>query len=379
MKSSVIIFVFMFAAQALCADHKTPVGFINLSGKTIIEAAFSEGREFKEGLCAVRVDTKWGFIQASGSYLVKPRFDNAFSFNEGLARVKLGSKYGYISHSGEFLIKPTYSRASDFSEGSALVFTKGSYRFIDRFGTDLFTNSYKDALPFSEGLAGVVNKSGNYIINRKGLVVGKTPTELDFPFRNGLSAVYEMANNRTFLRLIDHRGLKFGPKRLSYVRPCTDGLLAAYQYSDANQQKRWGYLKKSGEFAFYAKGSKFNVDRLHGPHSQGFSEGLAAMRKGKCFGYVNHDGKFVIEPVYISAEPFSEGLAVVEDTSGCYYIDRFGKQQFDRKFVVAASFSEGLAAVHFRSKRESKINDYLKIMKTRQKTSGPFKQRSLNR
>ncbi|MBD5172078.1 MAG: WG repeat-containing protein [Bacteroidales bacterium] len=57
-----------------------------------------------------------------------------------------------------------------------------------------------------------------------------------------------------------------------------------------------------------------------------FSEGLAAVRKGEQFGYINTKGELVIPCKYTYAGPFNEGLACVtegEDKSICF-VDKNG-------------------------------------------------------
>src|SRR6185295_14098710 len=78
-----------------------------------------------------------------------------------------------------------------------------------------------------------------------------------------------------------------------------------------------------------------------------FSEGLAAVRVGAKFGYIDTKGNIVIMPQFDHAGLFSEGLASagIGDKNG--YIDKQGMFVITPKFEVADlfPFSEGLAAV----------------------------------
>lgn len=71
-------------------------GFINQSGKHIIEPQFDEVYRFSEGLALVRIGSKWGFIDKNGKHIIEPQFDSAASFSEGLAPVQIGNKWGYV-------------------------------------------------------------------------------------------------------------------------------------------------------------------------------------------------------------------------------------------------------------------------------------------
>jgi hypothetical protein len=49
-------------------------GFIDQSGRTVIEPRFNYARCFSEGLAAVRTDTGWGFVDKSGGFAIQPKY-----------------------------------------------------------------------------------------------------------------------------------------------------------------------------------------------------------------------------------------------------------------------------------------------------------------
>lgn len=56
---------------------------------------------FPEGLAAVRTGSKHGYINQSGKMIVEPKSDDAKGRYQGLAQVKIGRKWGYIDSTGE--------------------------------------------------------------------------------------------------------------------------------------------------------------------------------------------------------------------------------------------------------------------------------------
>ena len=64
---------------------------------------------------------KWGFIDKTGRFVLNAQFRWAGRFSEGLAPVKVGDKYGYIDKTGTIAIPPRFSKAESFSEGLAAV------------------------------------------------------------------------------------------------------------------------------------------------------------------------------------------------------------------------------------------------------------------
>src|SRR5215831_16858747 len=72
---------------------------------------------FKDGLARIRVGGKVGFIDSTGKVVIEPLFDHASQFSEGLAPVKISKKWGFIDRSGEIVIPPQFACPVYFSEG----------------------------------------------------------------------------------------------------------------------------------------------------------------------------------------------------------------------------------------------------------------------
>ena len=68
----------------------------------------------------------YGFIDKSGKVVIEPQFDNVSAFSEGLAQVEKDDKWGFIDKNGKVVIEPQYDYVRDFSEGLAEV-CKGKY------------------------------------------------------------------------------------------------------------------------------------------------------------------------------------------------------------------------------------------------------------
>ena len=79
-----------------CAHRDGKCGFIDRTGRFVIEPRYGCVRSFSEGLAAFREaredDPKWGYMDVSGRTVIPPRFDEARRFSQGLAAVKVGGK-----------------------------------------------------------------------------------------------------------------------------------------------------------------------------------------------------------------------------------------------------------------------------------------------
>ncbi|GAA5235849.1 hypothetical protein GCM10025795_41140 [Verticiella sediminum] len=86
--------------------------------------------------------------------------------------------------------------------------------------------------------------------------------------------------------------------------------------------------------------------------AQAFSEGLAAVRVGRLggdagrWGFVDPDGRMVIEPRYLAVASFRLGLAAAQSEDGWGYIDRTGQWIIEPRLRRATSFNaQGTAVV----------------------------------
>ncbi len=98
-------------------------------------------------------DGKYGYIDKTGKIVINPQFTDSSSFSEGLAKVRIGKKYGYIDRTGKLVINSRFVWASDFSEGLAAVLKGGKFGYIDIAGGIVIEPLFDDAKDFSEGLA----------------------------------------------------------------------------------------------------------------------------------------------------------------------------------------------------------------------------------
>jgi hypothetical protein len=74
-----------------------------------------------------------------------------------------------------------------------------------------------------------------------------------------------------------------------------------------------------------------------------FHEGLALVKTGGKFGFINATGAFAIQPTFKLARRFSEGLALVQIDDKFGYIDLSGNIVIPPKFDSSGLFFEGLA------------------------------------
>jgi hypothetical protein len=207
---------------------------------------------------------KWGFIDRSGRIVIEPQFDEAGRFSEGLAAVRSGSQWGYIDIAGTFVLPLRFTIAREFSEGLAHV------RWHHESGTDV--SAYIDRAGETVFVCEQGDPDARMTSSRCGRpFVGGFVKEAIEVFR----CLDEPDNPRKFpcrrQVMIDRFGFYDKSGRLAIPGPFSSGggpfvggLAAVVPYG----QRMIGFIDSTGTFVI-----PFQFEQV-----SDFSEGLAAVR-----------------------------------------------------------------------------------------------------
>ncbi|MCE5198650.1 MAG: WG repeat-containing protein [Armatimonadota bacterium] len=334
-------------------------GYIDRTGKIVVDFQYYKATGFSEGLAGVAVGKwrreKWGFIDTTGKVVIEPQFSSADAFSEGLAPVEIGKKVGYIDKTGKIAIKPQFIHAYHFKNGLAVV--------------ELEVNGKSQVV--------IINRQGNHIYE-----AGIEPYET---LNDGLVAIILTRNSSDELMairvgnkygFIDKHGKTVIPPRFDNVESFQEGVAAVAVNG------KWGLINRVGKFvvkpvyhdldylsegmASVTKGEEWGFRRalvdktgklITSPKFSNiwrFQNGIAGASTGSIYadnwGFINKKGKFVIKSNYNRIDEFSEGLAGVtlidnKGDSATGFIDKTGKMVIKPQFSDVKQFHEGLAAV----------------------------------
>jgi hypothetical protein len=149
-------------------------GFIDKEGKLVINYQFDGVEErFINGTAVVKLSDKCGAIDKDGKFVINPQFKSMQ--NDGdLFLIKSDSKFGWCDKSGKFVINPQFDLAFLFGDSKMAPVQSGkSFGYIDKEGKIVINPQFDVALPFSKNMACVINakkigfidQEGKYIVN----------------------------------------------------------------------------------------------------------------------------------------------------------------------------------------------------------------------
>lgn len=277
---------------------------------------------------------------------IKPQFDYiALDFSEGFAcvRVTMADKHTYIDTTGKPVFGKQFVNVNPFSGGYAAVEVEpgsADYTFIDHNGKPLTDQTFRMPRNFSEGYAVIkvdVSGGGHYrytYMDTKGKLLGEPRYLAATNYSEGYAAI--QGNNKNWM--IVNKRFVATANNLPYdeVYHFHDGL------ARVRVGERYGFIDTAGNLEIPMQ--DFWCDD--------FSEGLCVIKKGGRFGYMDMTGKVVIPCRFTYAEAFSWGVALVSesapDESGMVtergVIDHDGNFLVEeKKFDFIETFSEGYA------------------------------------
>jgi len=333
-------------------------GFIDVTGRVVIEPQFDYARQFSEGLGAVNVGGvctggevqggKWAFVDTTGAFVVNPQYSMAYDFSEGLARADDGLTCTFVNIRGQraFTVSPNplllpaesvrvvvgLIMAGEFTEGYVSFAQGKSVGFLNRAGRMTVAPRFTVVGEFSEGLAAA--QLGQYpsgkwgYIDTRGRWVISPQFDAAGPFSEGLAAVEVGATNNDSARVrpgkwgyIDNRGrFVINPQfdnadkyAEGLARVCVDGKLERFRSLVWISGGKYGFIDHQGNSAIppqYAKAGDFCYGR-------------AAADSGGLEGYVNKNGAFLVPPRFRIALSYRDGVAIVVEPSPAHGTNPF--------------------------------------------------------
>jgi|GEM_PF-2129433 len=284
--------------------------------------------------------------------------------------INRSGKTGFVDQTGQLVIGfdrfPADVSIGDFHEGLAVICFLNPDRhscravgYLDEKGDIAIAPlPYRYGSDFREGLAYVGNDELRGYIDRDGKLVISLASDQQYWFgfyEERLAIVTPQGQG-----FIDRTGKFVIEPRYSGVSFFSEGLAAVYTRdpSHYSQKVKYGFIDRDGKmvipprFESLVERGRMEGGPPYGPVEMSrFSEGLARVRVGGGFGFINKKGDFVIPPKFALVGDFSEGLASAVENDKAGFIDKQGKWVIPPRFynpgpyIIFQSFGDELAPV----------------------------------
>ena len=376
-------------------------GYLAGDGSFLVPPSLAEAFPFSDGLAAARPpERSFGYLGADGSWRLEPAFAAAGDFRDGRASVKIGDEVVWIDASGALLWNPQQAPAQDWELAVAAERSGQVVGALEVLGSEepepitlgepLFVaRTRHQALARARGRSGaeVLVDAGvdtethfAYAFDLSWFTVGVAEVHQDFllaeddlavavrsAFSGDLQAAMAEVNDERIaldlklMRLLD-RDLPGMSGKLRVDAPkffdCTT-LLGAVPlelhsigpHGDAPSRPRellpMPFDPGTGVFTYWDPVSFGTAFPGEFEDARPFSEGLAAVRRGGRYGFLDLKGTMVIEPRFANTAAFSEGWCVVSDpdTGLLGYVDRAGAMALPCRFEAVGDFHQDRAMI----------------------------------
>ncbi len=336
---------------AAVQDNSTELwGYIDKEGNEVIPCKYYSANAFNDGVAIVCTDENTSFcIDREGNVLFRLDTDNNYysdsGFQDGLLAFCNQNpmsdngefKLGFLDKKGNIAIAPSkyyvlwaiggYPKNADFSEGLCCVGKNGKSVYIDTKGNEaIITNyDYYGGDNFSDGLAycesGFMDKTGKIIIQGKYDNAGRFSEGYAFVEKNGKWGI------------IDKHGNEVTPFQFEFITYDEDTEGEELPISTFHEGLAWvarnglyGYVDTKGNVAIPFR---YKVEDSQATYD--FHQGLARVCDVTTnkYGFIDKQGKEVFSCQFDEAEDISEGLAVVKRGEQYGFINTEGKSTFD--------------------------------------------------
>ena len=343
---AIALFIFAASGTAQTAKPQNFKWLRNVTQQTV--------RDYHEGLSAYYENGKWGFINTAGIVVIQPQYDEVKDFSGGYSIVKQDGRWGIMDKSGKFVHQCTYDSISDIESEIALakIGVDSYYLYLD--GKKKMLPKEYTFYPYSEGYARIKsNKTNKWgYVDTKG--VFRINPEYDFAsdFHGGHALVAKGDKSWQINKKGDKKGTEF----------VADNNAVLFDNGT-------GYIKRNnGESNIFMDKTLHRVKEY--AEIGDFHDGIAKVKDKKgVVSYINERGETIIRAsAFDDAGDFSEGKAWVKKNNKYGYINTEGRLVIDTLFTYASDFHNDLAYVAMgqrqgviRNAVDNKINPNVEI------------------
>ncbi len=253
------------------------------------------------GFATAKIDGKNVVVNTTGGISFSEDYEYIGIMSDNLRPIKNHGEYYYINEEKYRKVVPEKeaSYLGSFSSGYAPAEFSDGYAYIDKTGK-IVRSGYKFAGGFSRGIAAVQDQNGKWNV-------------INSSFEKVVDAEFDDVK-LTDIGYCTETGMFFAKQGDKYTLYNNAGEAVAQGFEDAKLfvSKEPAAVKQNGKWGFVDTNGKIVVEPKY-EEANSFNAGYAPFRQGKKWGAVNIDGDVLIDPTFDSMRSFSsDGYSLVE-------------------------------------------------------------------
>ena len=113
-----------------------------------------------------------GFVNSSGKWVIEPKFSNVKMFSEQIGEYQNGSSYwGLLSPSGQMITSPEWEEVKSFISGKSIGKTPAGLFLLDKTGTKITSTPYDQICRLNEGYFLIEKNGKRGLLNPEGMEI----------------------------------------------------------------------------------------------------------------------------------------------------------------------------------------------------------------
>ncbi|MBF0500215.1 MAG: WG repeat-containing protein [Candidatus Riflebacteria bacterium] len=332
-------------------------GLVDSEGRWKLKPSFSAiDRYFAPDIFRTQMGHRYGLFSPTYGEIASPTYDYIFLTPHNLMKVRIDSNYGLIDGHGKQILPCQFDNI-EVDESDLVRLRKGSDRSLYNLSRkELFSREFEKIRPFIDGLAACSLQDRWGFIDQTGKIVIPVQYSWVSDFGNAQAAVMtataciviDRQGRRVFRPILDETGWKGIPnvgryvvfnKKCGFYRdddtfsipPC---LAMAHWFTDTGV-----VLGETDDNAWHIFVPNAAEKVLDGITGVGYpKEGFCWFKTRGKFGFIDSKGNIAVKPIYDNAWDFSSGLAGVKKGDKWGFIDITGKEVIPLEYESVESF-----------------------------------------
>lgn len=316
------------------------VGLANSDGSIIVPAEYSEvtalTNDYQNGYIVKNAENKYGVIKSDGIIVLEAKYDGIKNIRDNnMYIVKLDGKWKVLVEDGSIYLEGKVDNAVSMNNGNVVIKEKNNYGILNVYSDLKIASEYQELtyifedkyIAKKDGKYGVINTNNEVIVELKyaNIEYNKTTDYLKAQKDDG---TYDYMTRDFTVKLSAGEEKVFN----GFISVQVQGETKYYNYKleektnkDVFSTNTLFINKQNGKYGFVNKDGKVVVEHIYEDATEQNDYGFCAVKKDGKWGAIDQYGNVVVEPTYTLLNNkiinFIGKWHVCADSNANYYTD----------------------------------------------------------